>query len=349
MPTDIYTLPPQQQEKQEENQQDNNQSSNTYSLDAHLNDIDAARQQQLADIDRQQRILNEEFDNYKDPYEALLATKQRTQLIDPRRERARRIISSLYDSLQLIGAFAGMGGFSRGTATPPAPQLASASAKAATAAQQLRQRQQQLDDDLNRSIHDIRQRQATANQQRLRDFKNAALSLDTRRQTINREADRRRDKAIADDNRRKDNYKRMVIQEKNRNYRAAQRAYTAGSGKSTDPEGLITDYYTGNTFALRKEDKNAFLTDMKDLVNYANIDMSGLKGSELTNYAATLSTLLYRDTGHGSDVIERAWDIFYRFFDPENFKKTNQTTTTTASAAANSKNIDKYAQFEKKY
>ena len=306
MPTDIYTLPPQQQEKQEENQQDNNQSSNTYSLDAHLNDIDAARQQQLADIDRQQRILNEEFDNYKDPYEALLATKQRTQL---------------------IGAFAGMGGFSGGTDTPPAPQLASASAKAATAAQQLRLRQQQLDDDLNRSIHDIRRRQAAANQQRLRDFKNAALSLDTRRQTINREADRRRDKAIADDNRRKDNFNRMVAQERYRNYRAAQRAYT-GSGKSPDYEGLITDYSNGDTFTLRRKDKDAFLTDMKDLVVAAGIDIDGYKGSEVSKYAAVLSALLFRNNDYEADVINEALDIFYRFFDPKNFKKTSDNNNS---------------------
>lgn len=344
MPTDIYTLHPQQQDNQEEN---NNQSSNTYSLDDHLRDIDATRQQQLDHIDRQQRILNEEFDNYKDPYEALLATKQRTQLIDPRRERARRIISSLYDSLQLIGAFAGMGGFSGGTATPPAPQLASASAKAATAAEQLRQRQQQLDDELNRSILNIRQRQAAANQQRLRDFKNAALALDTRRQNINQEANRRRDKAIADDNRRKDNFNRMVAQERYRNARAAQRAYT-GSGKSPDYEGLITDYSNGDTFTLRRKDKDAFLTDMKDLVVAAGIDIDGYKGSEVSKYAAVLSALIFRNNDYEADVINEALDIFYRFFDQENFKRPNQNTTTTASTA-NSKNIDKYAQFEKKY
>ena len=323
MPTDIYTLPPQPQENQEEN---NQEKSTPYSLDAHLNDIDAARQQQLADIDRQQRILNEEFSNYKDPYEALLATKQRTQLIDPRREKARRAVSSLYDALQLIGTFAGMGGFSGGTATPPAPQLASASAKAATAAQQLQQRQQQLDADLNRSIHDIRQRQATANQQRLRDFNNASIKLDTQRQAINREADRRRDKAIADDNRRKDNFNRMVAQERYRNYRAAQRAYT-GSGKSSDYEGLITDYSNGDTFTLRRKDKDAFLTDMKDLVVAAGIDIDGYKGSEVSKYAAVLSALIFRNNDYETDVINEALDIFYRFFDPKNFKQTSNNNS----------------------
>lgn len=320
MPTDIYTLPPQPQENQEEN---NNQSSNTYSLDAHLNDIDAARQQQLLDVDEQQRILNEEFSNYKDPYEALLATKQRTQLIDPRREKARRAVSSLYDALQLIGTFAGMGGFSGGTATPPAPQLASASAKAATAAEQLRLRQQQLDDDLNRSIDNIRQRQATANQQRLRDFNNAAIKLDSRHQAINREADRRRDKAIADDNRRKAAIEKELNKE------------TSSYGNDILINGL---FYT-----IPKNYETMFQAEVADLVDDAGIDYrqytENAKRSKGQIYRSIIKNILEGNYSVPYNYVQRAKNIVKKFTKQEiNIPIYEDNVNNTNSVLMNTEN-----------
>ncbi len=136
------------------------------SYQAQLDAIDADRRAADEAVLQRQKLLADELAKATNPYDALKATVQRTRVADPKKLKAQRAISSLYDTLQVLGTFFAMGGAAP-NATPPAPQLSPARLEADSIADRLYALQQKYDNGYAERLQAL-------------DLKRAAFDADTR-------------------------------------------------------------------------------------------------------------------------------------------------------------------------
>lgn len=143
---------------QQEDKQENEKK--VFSVNEQVESINTELNSEISELDKRIETIKNEFKNNENPYDALIASQKKTQVTDPKRERAARTMSTLYDALQIIGSFAGMGGFSGGrSATPAAPQLASATGIYNTYRNKREAEQQQADSSYTNTVNRLKQLQ----------------------------------------------------------------------------------------------------------------------------------------------------------------------------------------------